>query len=337
MIDILKTFRGIMASADASDETKNVAKALADVEESRTTTERADRYHPDEVLPVTDEWRALYREVTEEGYDAAKRSHVTICGMARNISGILPVTFARLGEITRHFGDFGVVIVENDSTDDTKAMLQKFESENPGRAICLLNDFDWPHLHGFEAERVQRYAMLRNTYREATFQHFPHTDLILAVDLDCWGGWSVDGLLNGVGWMKRYKDAACMASTSLYQGIAVNNQVGWGHYDTWALRVHGWEEHLSPWKTAWLPLPGSPPVEVYSAFGAAALYRPEALKEVEYASINGDIEHAGLHRRMMQNGWKIYLNPAQRSLMSWQAGDDATRKHSDDLGDSLSG
>ena len=326
-----------MSADDASDEAKGVAGALADVEESRTATERADRYSPDEVLPVNDEWRDLYDEVLCDGEAAASRSHVTICGMARNIGGILPVTFHRLGEITRCFRDFGVVIVENDSTDETKKALESFESQNPGRAICLLNDFDWPHLHGFEAERVQRYATLRNMYREATFQHFPQTDLILAVDLDCWGGWSVEGLLNGVGWMKRYKDAACMASTSLYQGFAVNNQVGWGHYDTWALRVHGWEEHLTPWKTAWLPPPGSPPVKLNSAFGAAAWYRPEAFKEVEYASIDGDIEHAGLHRRMIDNGWSIYLNPAQRSLMSWQAGDNAQGKHGDDNGGDVQG
>lgn len=337
MIDILKTFRGIMASTDASDEAKGVAERLGKVEESRTQAERADRYSPDEVLPVNDEWRDLYDEMLCNGEAVARRSHVTICGMARNIAGILPVTFARLGEITNNFGDFGVVIVENDSTDDTKAILKRFESQNPGRVLCFTNDFDWPHLHGFEPERVERYAMLRNTYREAVFQHFPHTDLILAVDLDCWGGWSTEGLLNGVGWMKQYKDAACMASTSLYQGVIVSDQVTFGHYDTWALRVHGWDELLLPWKTAWLPPPGSPPVELYSAFGAAAWYRPEALKEVEYASINGDIEHAGLHRRMIDNGWKIYLNPAQRSLMSWQAGDDAERKHSDDTDDGVSG
>jgi len=140
----------------------------------------------------------------------------------------------------------------------------------------------------------------------------------LAVDLDCWGGWSVDGLLNGVGWMGRYKDAACMASTSMFQGLMIGTSMRFGHYDTWALRVHSWDEPLMAWKTAWLPPPGSPPVQVFSAFGAAAWYRPEALFDTPYVSIKGDIEHAGLHQQMIADGWKIYLNPAQRSLMSWQ-------------------
>lgn len=317
-MDILKTLRSIVASPDASEETKDAAEALVSLEEERVLHEPANRYSPDEVLPVHHEWADLFKEVTEEGRERASISHITICGMARNIGGILPVTFARLGELTEHFKDFGIVIVENDSTDDTKAILKKLTDSNPGRVYCSINDFNWPHLHGFEPERVQRYAMLRNMYREAIFGKFPGTDIILAVDLDCWGGWSIDGLLNGVGWMRRYKDAACMASTSLYQGLMIGSEMQFGHYDTWALRVHSWDEPLMAWKTAWLPPPGSPPVELFSAFGAAAFYRPEAFATTEYVSINGDIEHAGLHQQMIADGWKIYLNPAQRSLMTWQ-------------------
>lgn len=334
-MDIMGTLRKIIASADSSQETKQIAESLASVEESRIVSERADRYSPDEVLPVSSEWSDLYQEVTAEGLKAAARSHITICGMARNIGGILPATFARIEDIVDHFNDHGVVIVENDSEDETKEVLKAYEESNPSRIVCSVNDFDWPHLHGFEAERVERYATLRNMYRETVFDRFPGTDLVLVVDLDCWGGWSTPGLINGLGWLKRYKDAACMASTSLFQGLVVGNEVQFGHYDTWALRVHGFSEGLTPWKTAWLPAPGSPPVQLYSAFGAAALYRPEAFAETGYASFNGDIEHAGLHRQMIANGWKIYLNPAQRSLMSWRT--DAERQHSDDLSGSVSG
>jgi len=85
---------------------------------------------------------------------------------------------------------------------------------------------------------------------------------------------------------------------------------------------------LTAWKTAWLPPPGCPPIRVFSAFGAAALYRPEAFFECQYRSIDGDIEHSGFHRDMIERGWEIYLNPAQRSLMQWVP--DAEGQHSDD-------
>lgn len=317
MENVRITFARILAS-DASEEVKKMAEKLDAVEETRAVTVQANLHNPDDALPVDDEWQDLFDEVTAEGREAAASMHVTICGMARNIAGIIPVTMARLGTLCESFADFGMVFVENDSRDETKKLLKHVESSNPGRVIAICEDYNWPHLHGWEPERVQRYAMLRNKYRDAAMQHFRGTDMILAVDLDCWGGWSIDGLLNGIGWMKRKHNAACMASTSLFQGVSLDGQCGFAHYDTWALRVHGWKHELAPWKTMWLPPPGSPPIELYSAFGAAAWYRPEAFWENEYASIDGDIEHAGLHRSMIGNGWSIYLNPSQRSLMTWK-------------------
>jgi hypothetical protein len=306
----------LRASVDGADaDTKATAERLARFDEMRT--ERADRHKPDEALPVDPEWSALFADVTSEGMKLASRSHITICGMARNIAGILPVTFVRLAEIVKHFKDYAFAFVENDSTDDTKAMLKKFEQDNLGRVALSTKDYGWPHLHGWEPERVQRYATLRNTYREMARESFPQTNYVLAVDLDCWGGWSVPGLLNGIGWLERHKDAACMASTSLFQAHVFPQGPSWCHYDTWALRVHGWTHKLEPWKTLWLPPPGSPPVKVFSAFGAGAIYRPEALWAHPYRSIDGDIEHAGLHRSMIDAGWSVYLNPSQRSLMHW--------------------
>ena len=327
-IDIAQELSDLASSDGVDAETQAAADALAKFDRQRT--ERSDRYLPDEVLQVDDEWRELYQQRVLEGIEFAARSHVTICGMARNIAGILPVTISRLKTITDHFSSWGVAIVENDSTDDTKAVLASLEEQNPGRVVCHMQDYNWPHLHGWEPERVQRYAMLRNTYREMARDHWPHSDVVLCVDLDCWGGWSIEGLLNGLGWLNHKKSAACMASTSLFQHQFFSDGPAWGHYDCWALRVHGWKHVLTPWKTFWLPPVGAPPIKVFSAFGAAALYRPEAFFKHAYESIDGDIEHAGLHRSMIEDGWKIYLNPAQRSLMHWLTEEhDAGRHHSD--------
>lgn len=311
---------------DTSDEgIRDMAEKIADFEERRV---RVDRYTPDQVLPVSEEWATDFFRMCDSGTTIARRSHVTICGMARNIGNILPVTISRLQKIGSNFADYAVVIVENDSEDNTKQVLSDLADKNPGRVVCKIQDFGWEHLHGFEASRVERYAILRNQYADIVKQDYRHTDFVLVVDLDCWGGWSGQGIANGIGWLKKIKSAACMASTSLFQGLQIGTDIHFGHYDTWALRVHGWREGLHPWKTAWLPPPGSPPIKVFSAFGAAAIYRPEAFFECRYESVDGDIEHAGLHRQMIEKGWEIYLNPAQRSLMQWVP--DAEGEHGDD-------
>jgi len=323
-VDIAAELRRIASTTDDKD-IRDMAEKIADFEERRVD---AGTYLVDDVLPVDTEWAELFAEVAEEGQKAASRMHITICGMARNIGGILPLTLMRLRALGLRFADFNIVVVENDSEDDTKEVLHNAAKNSDGKLVAKCQDFGWPHLHGFESARVERYAMLRNQYREIVATDFRHTDMVLAVDLDCWGGWSLPGLINGIGWMKRHKAAACMASTSLFQGLHIGDDLHFGHYDTWALRVHGWKHELSAWKTAWLPPPGSPPIEVFSAFGAAALYRPEAFFECKYRSIDGDIEHSGLHRHMIDRGWQIYLNPAQRSLMQWVP--DAKGQHGDD-------
>lgn len=323
-VDIAAELRRIASTTD-NEGIRDMAEKIAEFEERRVD---AGTYLVDDVLPVDTEWASLFAEVAEEGQKAASRMHITICGMARNIGGILPLTLMRLRAIGLRFAGYNIVVIENDSEDDTKEVLLNAAKNSDGTLVAKVQDFNWPHLHGFEAERVERYAMLRNQYREIVANDFRHTDMVLAVDLDCWGGWSIPGLINGIGWMKRYKQAACMASTSLFQGLHIGDEIHFGHYDSWALRVHGWKHELSAWKTAWLPPPGCPPIKVYSAFGAAAWYRPEAFFDCPYRSIDGDIEHAGLHRDMIKRGWEIYLNPAQRSLMQWVP--DAEGQHGDD-------
>lgn len=317
-IDIAQELHDLAVGDHTDGPTREAAEQLAEEQRHRDAcVVKADKYHPDMVAPIDDEWADLFRDVHEEGSRWADDAKIVVCGMARNIGGILPATFHRIGKIVEQFRDYGIVIVENDSTDNTKELLWQFASDNPHRVSVSSTDYGWEHLHGFEATRVERYAKLRNQFREIARDKHPDADVVLVVDMDLWGGWSVPGLLNGCGWLQRKKAAACMASTSLFQHRFYAEGPAWGHYDTWALRVHGWKHKLSAWKTLWVPPPGCEPIPVYSAFGGAALYRPEAFYTHAYASIQGDIEHAGLHQSMVADGWEIYLNPAQRSLMLW--------------------
>jgi len=193
IVNIAVELRRIAETTDDKD-TKAMAEKIANFEERRVD---AGKYLVDDVLPVDIEWAELFSEVAEEGQQAASRMHITICGMARNIGGILPLTLMRLRALGLRFADFNVVIVENDSEDDTKEVLLDAAENSGGKLVVKCQDFGWPHLHGFESDRVERYAMLRNQYREIIATDFKHTDMVLAVDLDCWGGWSLPGLING--------------------------------------------------------------------------------------------------------------------------------------------
>jgi hypothetical protein len=292
---------------------------------------------PDVALPIDYEFSRLFCDVVCEGATAAARSKVAVVGLARNIAGILPLSRKRIAETVRHFAEWKLVVFENDSTDGTKQQLEQWAADDPEHVVVQLVDNGRPHLHGFERERVVALADYRNRCREMVRQHMPDADYVIVLDLDAWGGWSVHGIINGIGWHGRIPKAGCMASTSLFKhgGTLIDGKALWAHYDNWAYRWLGWTPRLGPWFTFWLPPPGAPPIDVNSAFGGCGIYKTQPYLEAEYSGDDGDCEHVNFHRMMKRKGWTVHLNPAQRCVMTWLAEEheepsDGGRQHSDD-------
>jgi hypothetical protein len=283
-------------------------------------------HSPDDVFPVDEEFRELFFAVAAEGKAAAAMMKVCIVGMARDIAGVLPVSLSRLESIGELFGQWSAVVVENDSKDETKEKLLAWEEKHLGKVIVDCRDLGRERLSGFEAARVERYAEYRTRYRDIALDHFGDAEFIIAVDLDPWGGWSEWGILNGIGWMDRLPKAGGMASLSLFEQEAPTTTGGTGsllcHYDQWAWRGVGWAPRWERHFPLWLPPVGSPPVRCNSAFGALCIYRADPFFSHAPVSVDGDIEHVGLHRAMAGDGWEFYLNPAQRTLMHWIPRDD---------------
>lgn len=284
-----------------------------------TTVTMRPEHEPENVLPVDPEFSQQYVDATCDGAIVAARSKVAIVGLARNICSILPITIQRIYETAQMFDDFKVVVVENDSTDGTKDMLETWAVEDPEHVIVDLSDCGRPQLHGFEPQRMQAMAEYRNRCQEFVRRHCDDCDYVIVLDTDAWGGWSNHGVLSGIAWHERLPEAGCMASTSLFKhaGIQVSGETKWCHYDQFAFRWYGWAVRLEPWFPFWLPPPGAQPLKVHSAFGGLAIYKRKAYVSAKYSSPDGDCEHVHFHRMMNSKGWDIYLNPAQRCVMSW--------------------
>lgn len=283
-------------------------------------TIRLNEFPPDSVLPVDEEFADDYALDVQDGCEIAAESSVVFVGMARQIADVLPVTIHRLEEIGSRFRQWNAVVVENDSTDGTKGVLESWRDARAGGVIVDCRDLGREHLHGFERLRVERYAEYRNRYREIAANAFPRADYVIAVDLDPWGGFSLDGVMHSLAMFGELPEAACMASTSLYRARTDAGKLTWAHYDLWALRMYGPRPRFDPWQPLWLPPPGAKPIRVVSAFGALATYIARPFYEAQYRSIDGDIEHVGLHLSLADSGWQCYLNPASRVVMHWLQG-----------------
>ena len=284
------------------------------------------KHHHADVSPIDGEFREMYYALAAEGARVARDSRVCFVGMARDIAGILPVNLERVKQIGLMFSEWSAVVIENDSLDSTKKILQEWAEVNHGQVIANCSDYGRERLSGFERVRVEHYAEYRTRYRDIAASHFGKVDYVIAVDLDPWGGWSESGVLNGLGWIDRLKSAAGLASVSLHeqQAILASGERGsiWGHYDQWAWRAAGWQKRFEPHFPLWTPPVGSPPIRCNSAFGALCIYRADPFFTYAPVSINGDIEHVGLHKAMADGGWEFYLNPSQRTLMNWAPTDE---------------
>ena len=280
------------------------------------------QFTPDEVHPVDAEFAHLYATASGEGAMVAAKSKVAICGLARNIGKILPLTKARIQSLARRFRDYTVLVYENDSSDETKSLLAEWAAEDPAHVVVELEHHDRPHLVGFEPERTQALAEYRTRLQQMVREHCPDADYIIMLDMDLLGGWSLTGIMNGIGWLSQNQSWAAMGSVSIFRHprLTVGKDTPWCHYDAWAYRWLGWTSRIGPWFTFWLPPPGALPIEVNSAFGGLAIYKTAAWLSGEYTG--GDCEHVGLHRTMKEKGWKVFINPSQRCVVTWLAEDE---------------
>lgn len=248
-----------------------------------------------------------YRRACERGYATMARSRVAITGLARNLAAVLPTTIRRIERLQSFFADSRVVVYENDSTDATKLLLQKWAASD-GRVHVTLEDCRDPRNPPRRcAHRAERMARYRQRCQQLVLETCGHFDVTIVIDLDVAGGWSEDGVANSFG----HHDWDFIGSNGLIyrrDGLRINAT---RQYDMWALRF---DPELSPIPTSqagrYLYTRGEPLVPVTCCFGGLGIYRMDAYRHGRYGTT--DTEHAGFHREMIRQGFpRLFLNPSQ--------------------------
>jgi hypothetical protein len=157
----------------------------------------------------------------------AADSSVMFGMIGRNVAGELPYVLANIAALAVHFRSAHVLLVENDSTDDTQRVFNKwaasFTLDNSGNRTAKLLGFK-PSSSGHKNLRV--LAEARNQYLEQLARpEYAAVDFLIAVDTDMCFPWDVasmvkivDGLLPSVGrdWHVLYANGACGWYKDLY-------------------------------------------------------------------------------------------------------------------------
>ena len=265
-----------------------------------------------------------------KGYDACSGLKVVICGLCRDVETILPATISRIEKIRSFFSNSQVIILENDSTDNTPSIIKAYERKSSGvKSITPIvkdkkkysNEFAET---GMSFGRMALMSNLRNIYLDE-LHDYKNFDYVIMIDMDLLGGWSYEGFLSCFA----YKKWSAMGSNGLLfkEDTAIKNGSIWHKktkrlfFDTWAFRELGQDKFKGYVLHESLYLEkGEEPVEVNSVFSGLGIYRIQDVLQCEYRPFssfeNPVCEHVSFHEQIRSNGGKVYINPSMITLYS---------------------
>lgn len=262
----------------------------------------------DELLPPIgrelDDTKSHTADLYARGAGIAGRSSVAICGLARSLGERVHDTMDRIDALGQEFGNYGVVIFENDSTDDTPKHLKEWAAYNPHVDVISekMARKHWPATR--DLGRMADLAEYRNRCRTEVLRKHGSFDYVIVLDTDL-ANWSVPGIINTLA----QPDWDMMGSVSWAKMPKGN----WVHYDVWAFRNPDYTPLSARQVNPWLPRMGTAVVPVKSCFGGLGVYRMEAYKSACYAGT--DCEHVCLHRAMTEAGYgRIFINPSMVTI-----------------------
>jgi hypothetical protein len=272
---------------------------------------------PEELWHVKDLYAESYREHVDFGRVEARRQKLAIVSIARNSMPYLKNTLRLVDELAGLWRDCVYYVYENDSEDGTAEALDEFALR---QWVTVEHDtLGGLDARGWDRERTERLALCRSRCQQWVRHHAADASYVMVLDTDPHGGFSVDGVLNSLGWFCetlgdswQRREPGAMASNSLYIREEGRPGVyGSASYDAWPARLNFWEDRREHDWFHLLNLPvGSPPIPMYSAFGGLCLYRREAFLSGLYEGVT--CEHVPFHRAMQRAGYQLFLNPGSR-------------------------
>lgn len=270
----------------------------------------------------------LYNYCVQEGQQICNNASIFFCGIARDIGPYLERNILRIHRTGDMFKNYGVFIYENNSTDDTVDILQRYKSDifNFYSETTSGDDYKRRTDDMYGSFRCEILAKCRNQYLKYLRSISEVYDYICVLDLDLLGGWSYDGISHAIFTMESDQSYGCVSSYGVLSEHTNSRNIDSEAdepnimYDSLAFRPIGWKMgalHVlhTPVFNRVEAQRGNPPIEVQSNFGGMAIYKYKALIDKEYGSAeledgHIDPDHVVINWQIFQAGWKIILDPS---------------------------
>ena len=248
------------------------------------------------------------------GKEYLKSKKVAFCGLIRDREDILPHLISKVEDMGKYFKDWEVLIVENDSKDNTRSMLLDWSKSSNKVSVLGCGGVNLPKCklnmkatldHEFSDYRINKMATLRNIYLDEVRKR-NDIDLVIVWDFDLKSEVDEVGLFK-TGYnilMNNDINAVCA------NGIADNYflkflpgkkmKKAFGllyYYDTYAYRELDdeithikdkifYDEFYRKDPDEWSNNKGIDLKKVRSCFGGFAIYKKDALLKYKYGTYN---------------------------------------------------
>lgn len=147
----------------------------------------------------------INKDIIMIGKKHLSESSVVFCGLLKNCSKNIPHIKKSLYDILSKCRDYKVLIVENDSIDNTRARLLEWSREDSNvivlgcgvnREECKIYSIRVNNLKDHSRKRMDKMVYLRNIYLEYIYSNFSKYDYTIVYDFDINGKLFMDGFYN---------------------------------------------------------------------------------------------------------------------------------------------
>jgi hypothetical protein len=274
----------------------------------------------------------VFDKHVKSGYSKMRDSTIVFSGLCINIEKNIPGLKLRIEHIGNYFKEYKFVIFENDSTDDTRQLLNEWSKKNSNIKLvpcieddeCKLKVNKAISTGTFSSDRMKRMANYRNRLLYYIRQNYIDYNYLMMFDLDITGPWSIDGIADSFSKSSKW---------DVVTAFGLNGITGtFGkpvYYDFIAYR----DEKLNINKNIFDFIEiiykmdniknKNKLIKTTSSFAGMAIYKMEIFKNpnINYIPID-DVyicEHIILADNLIRNGFdKIYINPNMMILVGAQ-------------------
>ncbi len=191
-----------------------------------------------ETFPIVNEEK--YNIQIRKGISEMKNSKVIIAGLLRDVENQLPDIKQKLYNLVPNFQDYAILLVENDSSDNTRKLLLDMTKNDPKIHIlgCGVNvdkcslSLEKTIGHSVPKKRIDKMTMLRNIYMDyiKSSAEYAEYDYLIVWDLDLIGNVYLDGIYNSFGYFRDDKNIDCICANGIYRWLGFMTI----YYDTFA-------------------------------------------------------------------------------------------------------